>query len=145
LETKKWRNYTFGSAAILVAYGAANLFSHKISWLVPTNLWESIQFTAGKLIIFFVLSYFLILCARNFLSHKHNAIINRHRQHALMTFKALVEAAERPEISDIVLHHAAQCIYAPQETGYIKAGDSGRASNTSVIEMVPRTVIQADQ
>ena len=48
---------------------------------------------ADKILFFAILSYMLSLSARNFMSHKHNAVVNRHRHKALKTFKALADAA----------------------------------------------------
>ena len=38
-----------------------------------------------------------------------------------MTFKALADAAGEDNSKDIVLNHAASCIFSPQETGYTKS------------------------
>ena len=92
----------------------------------------------SKILIFSVISFILYLSARNFLSHKHNAVVNRHRQNALMTYKALVEAAgEKQQASEAVLLHAAACIYAPQPTGYAGGGSDVQGA-TSVIELLSK-------
>jgi len=91
----------------------------------------------SKVLIFAVISFVLYLSARNFLSHKHNAIVNRHRQNALMTYKAIVEATgDNQQTSDAILIHAASCIYAPQPTGY--AGSSDFQGAKSVIELLSK-------
>jgi hypothetical protein len=123
-----WRKRTGRIAILLGIYSIAALFLHKIPLLVPTDVYQSAQLITGKVLVFAVFGYMLFLSARNFLSHEHNMIINKHRQNALMTFKALVDAADTEEHSDIVLLHAAQCIFAPQETGYAKQdGNRGTA------------------
>jgi hypothetical protein len=81
----------------------------------------------------------LLLCARNFLSHKHNAIVNRHRQNALLTFNALVKAAGSEDRSDVILTYAAACIFSPQETGYTKAGASSQSElPLNIIQAIPK-------
>jgi hypothetical protein len=80
----------------------------------------------------------LLLSARNFLSHKHNEIVNRHRQNALLTFKALVDAAGQKEAQDVVLSYAAACIFAPQETGYTKTTGTMPEVPTNIIQSVPK-------
>ena len=126
----RWRKYTIWTAAGLGLYALATTFAHKWVWLAPTNNLETVQLAISKVLIFGVIAYMLILCARNFLSHTHNAIINKQRQNALMTFTALVDAARDEDSKDVVLSHAAACIFAPQDTGYAKqtvshAGASG--------------------
>jgi hypothetical protein len=119
--SKTWRTATIWLAAGLGVYALATIFLHKWTWLKPADTAESAQLITGKILIFAVISYMLILAARNFLSHKHNAIVNRHRQNALMTFNALATAAKDESAKDIILSHAAACIFAPQETGYAKS------------------------
>jgi len=46
--------------------------------------------------------------------------MNLHRYNALSTYKLLVESAATEDKKDLILAQAAQCIFEPQETGYIK-------------------------
>ena len=57
---------------------------------------------------------------------------NRHRQNALLTYRALVAAAGEHETEDIVLAHAAVCIFAPQETGYSGSKSEGIGKSKSL-------------
>ena len=50
---------------------------------------DAIQLAVAKVFVFAAVSYAVYLCARNFLAHKHNAIVNRHRQNALLTYTTL--------------------------------------------------------
>lgn len=137
----QWRTIYVGIA--LIAYSVLSVFVHKIPYLTPSNTYESIQLAVSKSLIFAVFAYFLILCARNFLSHTHNSIVNKHRQNALLTFKSLADAADKNENRDVVLTYAAACIFSPQETGYTK----GNAQNSfgSVIEAIPRVLSSTSQ
>ena len=117
-DAETWRNRTINMAWLLGGYAVLSIFIHKISWLSPTTIFETVQLAVSKILIFAVISFVLYLSTRNFLSNKHNAVVNRHRQNALMTYKALVEAAgEKQQASEAVLVHAAACIYAPQGDG----------------------------
>ena len=128
-------------AWLLGVYAVLSIFIHKISWLSPINIFETVQMAVSKILIFAVISFVLYLPARNFLSHKHNAVVNRHRQNALMTYKALVEAAgEKQQASEAVLVHAAACIYAPQPTGYAAGGGSDTQGARSVIELLSKPI-----
>jgi type II secretory pathway pseudopilin PulG len=108
-------------------------FAHKWSWLAPTSSYEAVQLGISKILIFGVIAYMLVLCARNFLSHTHNAIVNKQRQNALMTFKELADAARDEESKDVVLTHAAACIFAPQDTGYGRQAATSAGTSTPSI------------
>lgn len=132
-----WLKYTIRTAVGLGLFAIMSLFSNNIWGLEPTDTYRTFQISTSKFLIFAVISYMLLLCARNFLSHKHNEVVNRHRQNALSTFTALAEATSDAASSDIVLSHAASCIFSPQDTGYVKVGG---AHNEAVpgLQLLPR-------
>lgn len=133
-----WRLYTVFTAIGLGVFAFMSLFIHKIPFINPANTYEAIQVGLSKVLIFGVIAYMLVLCARNFLSHKHNAIVNRHRQNALLTFKSLTDAASGEDRRDIVLTHAAACIFSPQETGYTRGQSGQDNSPAKLIEVLPK-------
>lgn len=139
-EAEKWRNLTGKLAWTLGIYAFLTLFFNQIPWFTPTDTYQAIQLGVSKLLIFAVISFMLYLAARNFLSHKHNAIINRHRQNALLTYKALVEGATEKSASDAVLMHAAACIYGPQPTGYAEQSRIEGGGAKSVIELLSKPI-----
>lgn len=132
-----WRNYTLIAAGVLVSYAIFSLFFHRFSWLVADTPYSAVQMATSKVLIFAVMAYMLFLCSRNFLSHKHNEIVNRHRQNALATFTALAEATSDAASSDIVLSHAAACIFSPQDTGYTKH-DGSIQDGVPALQILPR-------
>lgn len=135
-----WRKRTVQIAVGLGIYAAVSAFFHKIPFLAPTSTYDAFQLGLSKLLIFAVIAYMLLLSARNFLAHKHNAIVNRHRQNALLTFNALVDAAKGEDRKDIVLTYAAACIFSPQETGYTKSSGGQTEMPTSIIQALPKAV-----
>lgn len=141
-EATKWAKITIGMAISVIAFGIASVFSYKWDFLSPSTVAESIQYVASKLVIFFVLAFGLLLSARNFMSNRHNEIVNRHRQNALMTYKSLVDAGGTPEARDVILQHAASSVYGLHDTGYIR-NENSSAHSPSVIEMIPRIVSQS--
>lgn len=143
-EAGAWKFGTRKWAGALIAYGVASFFLHQIPWIAPSGTSEAIIFVASKVLIFAVLAYMLILSARNFLSHKHNAVVNKHRQNALMTFNALVKAGQGKETQDIVLSHASSCIFSPQDTGYTKHGGSSSARMPNAVDLIPKTAVRMD-
>ncbi len=140
-QARQWQTATIWIAIALVIYSVGSAFLHKWSWLQSTDTYSAFQLGVSKVLVFAVIAYMLILSARNFLSHKHNEIVNRHRQNALLTFNALVSAAGKDEARDIVLTYAAACIFAPQETGYTRPG-SNIASEvpSNIIQSVPKLI-----
>lgn len=139
---------TWRQRVIYLAWGAGifsflSLFIHKIPFLTPTTTYEAFQIAISKFLIFGVLSFVLYLAARNFLSHQHNAIVNRHRHQALLTYQALVDAAADSANRDIVLSHAAACIFGPQPSGYSSDGGGGAPSAKSVVELMGAGIAKA--
>jgi hypothetical protein len=138
-EADKWQRWSVITAVGVGIYAILSAFIHKWPWLAPADTYQAFQLGISKVLIFAVLAYMLILCVRNFLSHKHNAIVNRHRQNALLTFNALVDAAGSEERRDVILTYAASCIFAPQDTGYTKAaGGSQSELPLNIIQAIPK-------
>lgn len=136
-EAKDWLKYTIWAIIAVVGYSVASLFIHNIPGLDSSEPYRAAQLSVSKILIFGILIYGTLLCAKNYLSHRHNEIVNRHRQNALATFTALAEATSDAASSDIVLSHAAACIFAPQDTGLTKhEAQTGEAVPN--LQIVPR-------
>lgn len=143
-KAEEWRKRTMRIAWILGIFAVASLFVHRIPEIRPDTVYDTIQLAISKVLVFSVITYMLILSARNFMSHKHNAVVNKHRQNALMTHRALVEGANDSGARDAVMVHAASCIFSPQPTGYTQQGSEGENSSPrSVIELASRSVAAA--
>jgi hypothetical protein len=136
----QWLKYTIGTAVLLAIYAAATAFVHKIPFLAPQNTYETVQLAISKVLVFGVIAYMLILAAKTYAAHRHNTVINRHRQNALLTYRALVEAGTEDGAKDIVLTHAASCIFAPQETGFTKSDSDSTKATANFIDAVPKVV-----
>ncbi|MGE4546124.1 MAG: hypothetical protein AB7D06_18705 [Pedobacter sp.] len=144
-QAEEWRGITLKVAWALGVYAFLSIFFHKVPWLEPSNNIQAIQLITSKFLIFGVISYMLFLSAKNYLNHKHNAIVNKHRQNALMTFKALADAAKVEENKEIILAYASSCIFSPQDTGYSKSGGlSNSGTSKSIIELMPKAMVKLD-
>ena len=77
---------------------------------------------ANRTLPFVALGFGVFFCARNYMAHRHNAVINRHREKALETYPKLAGADSKSR--EIVLAYAARCIYAPQDSGFARRGES---------------------
>ena len=143
-NSNTWQWVTLGWGIILGVYAIVLICFQE--WFQASTMPESIQLAVSKVLLFVVISYMLFLSARNFLSHKHNAIINKHRQNALVTYKALVDAAQTEPIKDIVLAHASACIFLPQDTGYTKptTSNSSTISDRAIVGLIPGAISKID-
>jgi len=72
-----------------------------------------------KIFIFSILLSAAVWCGKTYRAYRHNAVVNRHRQNALATFEAFAKAASDVETKNAVLLQATQCIFSPQQTGYV--------------------------
>ncbi len=142
-EADRWQGYAVKLAIALGIFAVISLFLHKIPFLNPENTYDAVQLSISKFLIFSVMAYMLFLAAKNFLNHKHNAIVNKHRQNALMTHTALVEASGDEGVRDAVLLQASSCIFSPQSTGYSSNSESDSSNQKSMVEILSRPVAQA--
>lgn len=132
-----WLKYTYWFAAAVGCFAILSMFLHKIEWIRPESPAEMFQLISSKVLIFAVLGYLLLMASRNYATHKHNVVVNRHRQNALLTYRSLVEASGEAGTENIVLAHAASCIFSPQETGFSNSkGES--AGSKSVLELLTK-------
>ncbi len=142
-EADKWQKNVIFLAIGLGAFSVISLFLHKIPFLKPENAYDAVQLSISKFLIFSVIAYMMFLSAKNFLNHKHNAIVNKHRQNALMTHSALVEASGDQGIRDAVLLQASSCIFSPQSTGYASGNENDVSNQKSMVEILSRPVAQS--
>jgi hypothetical protein len=139
IDAKKWFCSSIVMGIITFLAAIASSLSYKIPFLAPSNNIESAQLISGKIIILGILSYGLLTCIRNYTAQTHNAVVNRHRQNSLQTYRAFVDAASTNVTRDIVLTHAAAAVFSHQDTGYVKNQDTSGAH--SFIEMIPKSIV----
>ena len=140
-HSKTWLIVSVVTVCVSAGYAILGLFFHTWEGFVPSgdgNDFLAYQFLASKILVFAVLAYGAYASVRNYFNHVHNAVINRQKQTALQTYKVLADAAKTPENRDVVLSHAAACIFGLSDTGFTRGGDSG-APHTSMIEILRNT------
>ena len=135
-QSKYWKYATIGCASLLAIYSVIAIIGYE--WLTSDKIEHIIQLTVGKVLLFAVISYAVFLSARNFMSHTHNTIVNKHRQNALLTFRALADATTDEATRDVILTHASACIFSPQDTGYTKSDGKPPTPDPSVIGLIPK-------
>lgn len=108
-----------------------------IDWLefVPDNSFANIQFTITKVIILIVFFYAISICTKNFRAHKHNSILNKHRQNSLQTFEAFIAASNDEQTKNAVLLQTTQTIFSNQQTGY-STGENDGEMPSKIIEII---------
>src|SRR5205085_68200 len=75
------------------------------------------QLLAAKVILFSILGSAVVWCGRIYRAHRHNEVVNRHRQNALSSFRTFVESAD-DATRNAVLLEATRAVFSPQHTGY---------------------------
>lgn len=137
IKAEKWKTHLVWTSVVLGAYAVLSILIHKVPFLTPDTTFEAAQLVVSKVLVFTVISYYLYLSARNYLSHKHNSIVDRHRQNALMTYQALVDAAGNTPNREVLLVQAGACIFGPQTTGYARESTGAQQPGAqSVVEFM---------
>lgn len=131
----QWLKATVWIAAFtsLVAFAILGL-----SWFfTPSDLTgaKAIQIGIAKLAILSLLFSAVIWVGRIYRSHRHNCVVNRHRLNALRTFETFARAASDDSTKNAVLIQATQCIFTPQQTGYI-TGEPETNPASQILEVV---------
>ncbi|SRR6266851_2838502 len=108
------------------------LYLYRVADLTPT---QNLQVLIPKILVFSVLFSATVWAGRTYRAHRHNAVINRHRQNALSTFQTFAKAASDDQTKNAVLLQATQCIFSPQQTGYV-SGEMESGGAPQVLEIV---------
>jgi hypothetical protein len=102
----------------------------------------ALQVSLAKILSFSVLISATVWCGKIYRAARHNYIVNRHRQNALSSFETFVQASTDDQTRNAVLLHAAQCIFAPQASGFA-SGEGEGAGSPNVIELIRTIAPQA--
>lgn len=113
----KWLFGVFTLGLFLVVSALLAPLISKITWFHEI---ADIQLAITKLTIFTVIATFMVVAIRNYSTHRHNELVNRHREKALLTFERLAKAAPDEETKGIILTHASAYIFSPQPTGLVR-------------------------
>lgn len=135
-QSETWLKYSLWAGSGTLIFAIISSATYRIPWLAPVNNIETAQLITSKVVVLSILAYGLVVCVRNFLSHKHNSVVNRHRQNALLTYTAFVDASPTEASREVVLTHAAASVFSPQETGYVRHEEP--ASGKSIMEILTK-------
>jgi hypothetical protein len=102
----------------------------------PAGTGLAIQLTLAKLIVFSLLFSAVLWASRIYRAHRHNHVVNKHRQNALSTFEVFVKAASADDqTKNAVLLQATQCIFSAQNTGYLASPDKDSEGGPQILEI----------
>lgn len=129
--SEKWLKGTIGVLIAITIVGIGFLF------IKPSDegVHFLIHFSLTKIVVLTVMFYALAICTRNFKAHKHNSILNKHRQNALNTFETFSKAAGTDlQTKNAVLLEATHTIFSNQQTGYLN-NEGDNDSPNKIIEI----------
>jgi len=133
-----WMGFTI--TAILITLGATFI----VVWAVVNEKFVNattpvvIQFVAAKVLVFSVLSFATVWCARNYRSCRHNQVLNRHRANSLGTFQTFLEGTSDAATKNAILALCAESAFGHRATGYEKhdGGDAPVQIVNPVIDLL---------
>lgn len=136
-EAKNWLMYlliTLGATAIIAILFFLMMFSPTFQ---EVNI-NPVQFSISKIVILAIFFVIISICTKNYKAHKHNSILNRHRQNALNTFETFVKAGSDEQTKNAVLLQTTQSIFSSHNTGYNSAENDSDVPS-KIIEIVKST------
>ena len=131
-SAERWLKATVASVLVLIIGAMVFLVMASFGLYSKLDAVSGVQVGLAKLFLFGVLGYVAAQCAKNYFAAKHNEAVNRHRQNAILAYRALVEATGSPEHRDIVLTHAAAAVFAPQDTAFVKSAGASEIPPTFI-------------
>jgi len=121
--SKAWLLATAALGIITVCVAVAAVF-----FLLPSGELKepaTIQRIITKLVVISIFYFAVLWASRNYRSHRHLSVVNKHRQSALSTFETFVKASDDKPIKNAVLLEATHCIFAPAVSGYLGVDEEG--------------------
>ncbi len=110
-------------------------FNRQVEFTNTEQVGAAIEATAFRVLIFSLGTFALIFCTRTYASHRHNFVINRQRSNALKTFEMFANGSSDAQVKDAILLQAAQCVFSPQTSGYIR-NEPDPTANTQVARIL---------
>lgn len=133
-ESKNWLTALIMMVIITVGWGILCFFIHPES----KESSDVLQFTIAKLIVISGLYFALSMITKNYKAHRHNYIVNKHKQNSLNSFEAFVKGAgEDIQTKNAVLISATQSIFSAQPSGY--SSQEAETEPSKIIEILKTT------
>jgi hypothetical protein len=132
-SAKGWFYATIAMAILTAFFAGFSIYGFLFG--DPIDAGQAIQLAVGKLLGFSILFYALNWTAKNYRSHRHNTVVNRHRHNALSTFQAFSDATADDGVRNAVLVRSCETIFSPSPSGY-DAPEASRDSNPQIVEII---------
>ncbi|WP_395747274.1 hypothetical protein [Prosthecobacter sp.] len=108
---------------------------------VDPTLAQALMSSIGKIIVASFGFGLLVLTSRVYQTHSHNAIVNRHRRAAFVSYQRLYTIIKDDEDSrKIVVQQAAAAIFGHTATGFLQKGSSEFAMGSLMIQEALKAV-----
>jgi hypothetical protein len=126
------------TAGLGIATGILLLINWGVAYYVgpPSSSVALIQLTVAKLLFFSLLLSALVWSGKNYKSHQHNYVLNKHRQNALETFQLFARGADDVETKSMVLLQATKSIFSPQPTGFLSGDRDSEGDSPQILEII---------
>ena len=114
---------TLDSGTVLkISVAQSALGAHGGNAAKDANAWW--MWLAKRALFVAVLSYGMFFCAKNYLAHRHNAVLSSHRLAALHAYTFLDKHMEDKNADSraLILERVAQSIFDTQDSGFIRGG-----------------------
>jgi hypothetical protein len=138
-HSKESLSWLIAAIILAVVAGMYSLWSFRQSLaLAPAAAvawWPHVTYLVSRLLVLSVIFFGMGWSARNYRAHKHNEVVNTHRQNALRTFETFAKAAADKDTKDAVLLEATKCIFEGQSSGYLSA-ETEQVPSSTVIEVL---------
>jgi hypothetical protein len=132
--SKNWLVALVVCVFITIGWGIACFYIHPES----QKSTDILQFTISKIIILSGLYYALSTISKNYKAHRHNYIVNKHKQNSLNSFEAFVKGSgDDIQTKNAVLISATQSIFSAQPSGYSNQETENEPSK--IIEILKTT------
>lgn len=125
-RARRWLQGSICSALVTIVVGILVVFVWNSVNEFGTA--AAVQAVFGRTVVLAVLSFATVTAVRMYRSNAHLAVVNRHREDALRTFRTFVEGTDAPETKNQILLAAAHAAFGQTSTGLI--GERADGGNT---------------
>jgi hypothetical protein len=121
-------------ASSVIVWVGIKFWPLRVDAKLPTPELVSVLF--GKTVVLSITGVALGVCVKSFSAHRHNAVVDQHREQALQTFEAFVEAAAEGPTRDAILLETTRSIFAPASTGFLRVDNAEIGQGSYMAEIV---------